>query len=192
MLENLKSKKIILASQSPRRQQLLGEIVESFEIKVKPVDEVCPDHLKREQIAEYLSELKSNAFGDLAENEILITSDTIVCLGNKTLGKPQSREGAIEMLTELSGKTHTVFTGVTVRDFQKLITFHDATHVTFHELSKEELIYYVDKCAPFDKAGSYGIQEWMGYVGISKMEGEFYNVMGLPLHKLYQVLKAWD
>lgn len=192
MLENIAKYKVVLGSQSPRRQQLLREIVPNFETQVKSVNEVYPSNLKKEEICMFLSKLKSDAFGVLLENQLVITSDTIVCLGEEVLGKPENREEALLMLKKLSGNTHTVYTGVTVRSNVLEKTFYDATHVTFHDLSNEELAYYIDKCEPYDKAGSYGIQEWMGYVGIKKMEGEFYNVMGLPVHKLYQLLKSWS
>jgi septum formation protein len=192
MLENISNYKVILGSQSPRRKQLLSEIIPNFKTQVIDLDEVYPAALKREEICMYLAKLKSNAFDELEENEMLITSDTIVCLGEEVLGKPKDHDESMEMLRKLSGNTHTVYTGVTVRTKVKEKTFYDATHVTFHDLTDEELTNYIEKCRPFDKAGSYGIQEWMGYVGISKMEGEFYNVMGLPVHKLYQLLKGWS
>ncbi len=186
-----KNYSVILASQSPRRQQLLREIIPDFIIKSKEVEEIYNDQLKREEVVLYLAKLKSDAFGKLASNEMLITSDTIVCLEDEVLGKPHNEKVALEMLLKLSGKTHTVFTGVCVRTNAKTEIFFDATDVTFHEMTKDELKFYIHRCRPFDKAGSYGIQEWLGYVGIKKMEGEFYNVMGLPVHKLYQLLKTW-
>lgn len=192
MLENIKKYNVILGSQSPRRQQLLREIVPNFNISVKDVDETYSSELKREEICIYLSQLKSEAFGQLKSDDMLITSDTIVCLGDEVLGKPKNEEDSLLMLSKLSGNTHTVYTGVTIRTNEKTISFFDDTKVSFYELSQEELKYYVQKCKPFDKAGSYGIQEWMGYVGIKKMEGEFYNVMGLPVHKLYHFLKSWS
>jgi septum formation protein len=192
MLSHLDKYQIILASQSPRRRQLLAEIIPNFSIQVKEVDEVYPEYLKREQICMHLSNLKSEAFGSLKENEMVITSDTIVCLEDEVLGKPKDEKDALSMLLKLAGKTHTVYTGVTIRTSLETKTFYDATKVTFYNLSEEELVYYIHKCKPFDKAGSYGIQEWLGYVGIEKMEGEFYNVMGLPVHKLYSVLKSWS
>jgi len=191
MLNHLNAYQIILASQSPRRKQLLGEIIPNFECIVKPVDEVYPDTITRSDIAMYLSKIKSEGFGDLEENQMVITADTIVCLGDKVLEKPKDKNQAMQMLSELSGTTHTVFTGVTIRTKNKQETFYDATDVTFHKMENSEMEYYIDKCAPYDKAGSYGIQEWWGYVAIEKMNGEFYNVMGLPLHKLYNVLKSW-
>lgn len=192
MLNNLANFSVILGSQSPRRKQLLSEIIPVFETQVKDLDEVYPKELKQADICMYLAKLKSSAFGKLTEDQMVITSDTIVCLRDEVLGKPQDQAEALEMLTKLSGNTHTVYTGVTVRTAKREETFYDATNVTFYELTEEELTYYIDKCKPFDKAGSYGIQEWMGYVGIKKMEGEFYNVMGLPVHKLYQLLKGWS
>lgn len=191
MLENLKNKKIILASNSPRRQQLLKEIIPDFSIQVKEVEEIAPNHLFNEEIAVYLSQLKSFAFDDLADNELLITADTIVCIYNQVLNKPKDKEEAVKMLRLLSNDTHTVYTGVTIRSNHKSVSFYDATNVTFHPISLEEIEYYIEKCKPYDKAGSYGIQEWLGYVKIKKMNGEFYNVMGLPLHRLYEELKKW-
>jgi septum formation protein len=191
MLSKLKNYNVILASNSPRRQQLLSEIIDSFTIRVKPVDETFPKHLVGKEIAEYLSNLKSISFGELKTNELLITADTLVCLGSEVLNKPADKKEATEMLSKLSGNTHTVFTGVTVRTNEKHVTFSDATDVTFHVITPDEIDYYLNKCKPYDKAGSYGIQEWLGYVKIARMNGEFYNVMGLPLHRLYQVLTSW-
>ncbi len=191
MLNHLDKFKVILASQSPRRKQLLGEIISDFECIVKPVNEIYPANLHREEIAMYLSDIKSKGFGGLDQHQMVITADTIVCLGDKVLEKPANKKQAMQMLSELSGTTHTVFTGVTIRTKNKQKTFYDATDVTFHKMDSTEMEYYIDKCAPYDKAGSYGIQEWWGYVAIEKMNGEFYNVMGLPLHKLYNILKNW-
>jgi septum formation protein len=191
MLDHLHPYHIILGSNSPRRQQLLGEIIPTFRVQVNPVEEIYPPHLVGKDIAEYLSELKSNSFEQLNEHDMVITADTIVCLHQEVLGKPRDKQEAIEMLTKLSNNTHTVFTGVTIKTLTKKITFSDATHVTFHPISQEEINFYLDTCQPYDKAGAYGIQEWLGYVKISRMEGEFYNVMGLPLHRLYAVLQAW-
>jgi septum formation protein len=191
MLDHLKDYSIILASNSPRRKQLLKEIVSDFEVQVKEVEEIAPQHLKRAEIAVYLSQLKSGAFDQLADAEILITADTIVCLHDEVLNKPKDKEEAIRMLTKLSDATHTVYTGVTLRSTEKTVSFYDATEVTFYPISLEEINYYLDTCKPYDKAGSYGIQEWLGYVKIKKMNGEFYNVMGLPVHRLYQELLKW-
>lgn len=192
MLDNITSKyQVILASQSPRRQQLIKEILPEFKIEVREIDEIYPDHLKNEEIAMYLSKLKSDAFDDLMEDQLVITADTIVCLNDQVLGKPVDESHAYKMLTELSGNTHTVYSGVTIKTVDKIITFYDATHVTFYPLSSEEIWNYIKTCQPMDKAGAYGIQEWMGYVGIQKMEGEFYNVMGLPLHRVYRELRQF-
>jgi septum formation protein len=191
MLDHLKDYRIILASNSPRRKQLLKEIVSDFVVQVKEVEEIAPQHLNRAEIAVYLSQLKSNAFDQLADAEILITADTIVCLHDEVLNKPKDKEEAIRMLTKLSDATHTVYTGVTLRSTEKTVSFYDATEVTFYPISLEEINYYLDTCKPYDKAGSYGIQEWLGYVKIKKMNGEFYNVMGLPVHRLYQELTKW-
>lgn len=191
MLENLSAYDIILASNSPRRQQLLKEIVPNFRIQVKEVEEIAPSELKNEAIALYLSQLKSSAFGALTANQMVITADTIVCINDTVLGKPKDKTAALLMLQQLSNETHTVYTGVTVRTLEKELAFVDATEVTFYPISDEEMNFYIDTCKPFDKAGSYGIQEWLGYVKIRKMNGEFYNVMGLPLHRLYETLKNW-
>jgi septum formation protein len=191
MLLNLKDFQIILASNSPRRKQLLKEIIPEFSVQVKEVEEIAPPHLFREEIAVYLSQLKSVAFDQLSDNEILITADTIVCLKNEVLNKPKDKNEAIQMLTKLSNETHTVYTGVTIRSNHKTVSFFDATEVTFYPITLDEINYYLDTCQPYDKAGSYGIQEWLGYVKIKKMNGEFYNVMGLPVHRLYQELIKW-
>lgn len=193
MLSDLTNKyDIILASQSPRRQQLLKEIIDDFSVEIREVDEIYPEHLHDEEIAIYLSKLKSDAFElERPSENLIITADTIVCIDGEVLGKPKGQIDAFNMLKRLNGRTHSVITGVTIKTLHKTVSFSDTTNVTFHQLSDEELHYYVDKCHPFDKAGSYGIQEWFGYVGIQKMEGEFYNVMGLPLHLLYRELKKF-
>lgn len=181
---------VILASQSPRRRQLLQEIIPDFSSEVKDVEEIYPEGLSNEEIAIYLSELKSAAFTvDDNSNDLIITADTIVCTENEVLGKPLDAEDSFKMLKKLNGNTHEVITGVSIKTTEHLISFADKTSVTFHNLTDEEIRYYINKCQPFDKAGSYGIQEWIGYVGIKKMDGEFYNVMGLPLHRLYKELK---
>ena len=184
--EKSKHIKIILASKSPRRQELLKNIFSDFKIEVREIDETFPSYLKRGNIAKYISEQKAKAFTLEKRDELIITADTIVCLENQVLGKPKSHQEAYEMLRSLSGKTHTVFTGVCLLFKGELTSFYDATHVSFYNLSDEEINYYIKKHQPFDKAGAYGIQEWMGYVGIKKMEGDFFNVMGLPLHRLYR------
>ncbi len=193
MLTNLiKAKTIILASQSPRRKELLSGIIDDFKTEVRSVDEVYPDGLTNEEIAIYLSELKAQAFeGDVQKEEIVITADTIVCIGNKVLGKPQNKVEAVDMLKGLSGNTHEVITGVTILTDTRKYSFYDKTLVSFYELMDEEIDFYIEQYQPFDKAGSYGIQEWIGYIGIKEMKGDYYNVMGLPLHLLYRNLKKF-
>ena len=184
----LKKYDVILASNSPRRQELLKKLVPKFKIQIVPIEENYPKELAKEQIAKYLSELKSAAYQP-TKNQLIITADTIVSIGNEVLGKPKDSNDALEMLMKLSGKTHLVTTAVSIKTTEKLITFSDTTEVTFYKLTSQEMEQYITNCQPFDKAGSYGIQEWMGYFGIKKMNGDYYNVMGLPLHKLYRALK---
>ncbi|MBW6481950.1 MAG: Maf family nucleotide pyrophosphatase [Vicingaceae bacterium] len=189
MLPKLNSYTIILASKSPRRQQLLKELGVDFIIKTKDIEEVYPSNLKKEVVALFLSEQKANAFKkDIKENEIVITSDTIVCLGNEIIGKPTNRTNAIEMLEKLSGKRHEVITAVTLFSIQKKVSFSVCTEVFFKPLSMEEITYYIDNYKPYDKAGSYGIQEWIGYIGIEKIVGSYFNVMGLPVKEVYEEL----
>ena len=189
--ENIRKYKIILASNSPRRQQLLHEMGISFQVRVKPVDEVFPTELSKEAVAIFLCELKAKAFlaDEFEADELLITADTIVCLGDEILNKPNDREHAIEMLTKLSGRKHEVITGVCLRSKEKMTSFAVSTQVYFRELSKDEIMYYVDVFQPFDKAGSYGIQEWIGFVGITKIEGSYFNVVGFPTEKIFEALK---
>ncbi|NQT76157.1 MAG: septum formation protein Maf [Bacteroidetes bacterium] len=186
----LSTYQIILASGSPRRQKLLKELGVDFKVVLRPVPEDHPSGMRMEEIALFLSERKAAAFEKefFRENTMLITADTIVCLGDEVLGKPDGREDAIETLLKLSGKKHRVITGVSIKTLKKNVKFSVSTDVYFKELGKEELIYYVDHYEPYDKAGAYGIQEWIGYVGIEKIEGSFYNVMGLPVLKLYEEL----
>jgi septum formation protein len=187
--EKFKNHKIILASGSPRRQQFLKELELDFEIKLKEIEEIYPDHLKAEEITIFLAKLKASAFeNELQDNEVLITSDTIVWLDNKALGKPIDASHAVRMLTEMSGKTHKVITSVCIKTTQKELVFHDETLVTFASLTLEEIEYYLNNYQPFDKAGSYGIQEWIGLIAIEKIEGSYANVVGLPIHKLYKEL----
>ncbi|WP_026946504.1 Maf family nucleotide pyrophosphatase [Algoriphagus marincola] len=191
-LENLKDKKIILASNSPRRQELLRGLEIEFEIKSSPVDESIPSDIPAEYVAAYLSKLKSESFPDeLLENEILITSDTVVIENGHVLGKPQSDQEAFDMIKSLSGATHTVMTAVTIKDRLKRITLEDETLVTFRFLEEEEIWHYIKEYKPFDKAGAYGIQEWIGFIGVSRIEGSYFNVMGFPLHLVYEQLKKW-
>lgn len=182
--------KIILASQSKRRQQLLEEIGLSFEIHIKDVDESYPPHLQCEEVVEYIAEKKSAAFAleELPNGAILITADTIVWLDGGSLLKPVDEKDAIEMLGKLSGRKHRVATGVCLRSHNKKKVFHVLTDVFFKPLSLEERTYYVQKYRPYDKSGSYGIQEWIGLVGIERIEGSYSNVMGLPMKELYEEL----
>ena len=193
MLSNLNKYHIILASKSPRRQELLRGMGVDFEILTKETPENFPADLPLDEVPKYLSLQKSLAFNDneLPADYLLITSDTVVICGDEILGKPKDREDAARMLRLLSGKTHHVVTGVTVRSAEKTESFSVRSNVTFAELDAEEIDYYIERCKPFDKAGAYGIQEWIGYVGISGLEGSFYNVMGLPTRRLYQVLKSF-
>lgn len=191
MLNSL-SRKVVLASQSPRRQNLLKELGIDFEIRTKEVEEVYPSTLKKEEVALFLSELKARAFEkNLAPGELIITSDTIVCLGDEIIGKPKDREDAINMLTKLSGNKHEVITAVTLLSEDKKHSFYEVTEVYFKPLSNDEIIYYIDRYQPFDKAGSYGIQEWIGYIGIEKINGSYFNVMGLPVKRLYEELEKF-
>ncbi|MGC6524721.1 MAG: Maf-like protein [Flavobacteriaceae bacterium] len=190
MLKNrLKSKNLILASGSPRRQELLKSLGVPFEIRLKEIDENYPKHLKRSEISDYLAQLKSNAFvEELNPKDLLITSDTIVWYHNMALGKPKSKDDAFQMLQKLSGKTHEVITSVCLKSLQKEDIFNSITKVTFKELSKEEIQFYVDNYNPMDKAGAYGIQDWIGQIGVTKIEGSYFNVMGFPIHKIYSQL----
>jgi septum formation protein len=193
MLSNLKKYHIILASKSPRRQELLRGMGVDFEILTKETDESFPLEMPLDEVPKYLSLQKSLAFADdeLPADYLLITSDTVVICEGEILGKPKNKEDAERMLRLLSGKTHHVVTGVTVRSAEKTEPFAVRSNVTFAELDAEEINYYIEHCKPYDKAGAYGIQEWIGYVGISGLEGSFYNVMGLPTRKLYQCLKGF-
>ena len=188
----LPNKKIILASGSPRRQQYCKELGMDFSIQLKEVEEIYPDNLTHHQITDFLAELKANAFeNELAENEILITSDTIVWHENKALGKPKNYNEAFEMISSMAGKTHEVITSVCIKNSLKSEVFHSITKVSFVNLTKEEIDYYITNYKPFDKAGAYGIQEWIGLIGISKIEGSYPNVVGLPVDKLYAKLKEY-
>lgn len=180
---------LILASGSPRRQQFFKEFNFQFEIRLKEVDEVYPEHLKAEEITNYLAELKANAFNEsLAKNELLITSDTIVWHNNKALGKPKDYDDAFQILKSLSNSTHEVITSVCFKTTEKSEVIHEVTKVTFANLADDEIHYYLKKDQPFDKAGAYGIQDWIGLIGISKIEGSYTNVVGLPTEKVYHYL----
>lgn len=189
--EKLEGYRLILASASPRRRELLAACDLDFVLADKFECEECyPAELEADKVAEYLSQLKSNAYPHaLGEKDILLTADTVVILGDKILGKPHSEEEAIEMISSLSGATHKVVTGVTLRTARQTISFSAESLVSFRTLETEEVRYYVEKYRPLDKAGAYGIQEWIGYIGIEGIEGSFYNVMGLPVQRLYSALK---
>ncbi|MFN4027951.1 MULTISPECIES: Maf-like protein [Flavobacterium] len=183
------SHKIILASGSPRRQQFLKDLHFDFEIRLKEVAEIYPDHLQGVEITNYLALLKANAFeGLLQNNEVLITSDTIVWFENKALGKPKDYEDAFAMLKAMSGKTHEVITSVCFKTNLKTDTVFEVTKVTFKALSEEMIKFYLDHYKPFDKAGAYGIQEWIGLVGIAKIEGSYTNVVGMPTDVVFEYL----
>jgi len=181
--------KIILASGSPRRQQFFKEFDFNFEIRLKEIEEVYPNHLKAEEITNYLSELKANAFdASLANDELLITSDTIVWHNNKALGKPKDYDDAFQILKSLSNSTHEVITSVCFKTIEKSEVIHEVTKVTFSDLTDDQVHYYLKNYQPFDKAGAYGIQDWIGLIGISKIEGSYTNVVGLPTEKVYNYL----
>jgi len=187
--EKLKDYTIVLASGSPRRQQFLRDLDANFEIRLKEVDEIYPENLKGAEITDYLAELKAAALEEsLSDNEILITSDTLVWHENKALGKPTDKEDAFAMLKSLSGKTHEVITSVCIKNAGNSETFNETTKVTFNPLTDEEIAYYLEEYKPYDKAGSYGIQEWIGLVAIARIEGSYANVVGLPVDKVYKRL----
>lgn len=191
--EKLKDFKLILASGSPRRQQFFNDLDLDFEIRLKEIEEVFPDTLQGVEITNYLAELKAKAFeNEIASNEILVTSDTIVWLNNKALGKPKDYNDAFEILKCLSNTTHEVITSVCFKTSDKTETIHDVTKVSFTTLSDDEIRYYLDHYKPFDKAGAYGIQEWIGLIGITKIEGSYTNVVGLPTEKVYQYLSKFN
>ena len=185
--DKLKSYRLILASQSPRRRQLLADAGIEYELAPRfECDEVFPEDLPAAEVAEYLSRLKSEAYPlQLEKNDILLTADTVVVAGGEVLGKPADRADAIAIIEKLSGKEHEVITGVTLRSADAVKSFSSHSKVHFRTLSREEIEYYVDTYSPMDKAGAYGIQEWIGYVGIEGIEGSFYNVMGLPIQRVY-------
>ena len=181
--------KILLASGSPRRQQFFKNMDVDFEIRLKEVDEIYPSELQAAEITDFLSKLKAAAFeGDLNQNELLVTSDTIVWHNNRALGKPKDYDDAFAILKSLSDSTHEVITSVCLKTLEKTHVFHEITKVTFCELSDEAIKYYLDHYKPFDKAGAYGIQEWIGLTGITKIEGSYTNVVGLPTQKVYEYI----
>lgn len=182
---------IILASASPRRRQLLNELGLKFRVEALNIDESFPEDYPVDKVAQYLSEIKAASFHlrDMKKNSLVITADTIVALGDKILGKPENEEDAARILKYLSGKRHHVITGVTIRTLDKRHSFSVKTDVYFKKLSNDEINYYVSAFKPFDKAGAYGIQEWIGHAAIERIEGSYFNVMGLPTHRLYEELQ---
>jgi septum formation protein len=193
MLDNLKKYNIILGSASPRRQELLKGINIDFEVLPLSVDEDYPTNLNPHDIPEYLAVKKSDAYLKLplSDNTLIITADTVVIIDNDILGKPADKEEAKVMLSKLSGRTHNVITGVCISTKTNRKTFKVISSVKFSHISDAEIDYYLDKYAPYDKAGSYGVQEWIGYVAVEDIQGSYFNVMGLPIQRLYHELKSW-
>lgn len=185
--------KIILASNSPRRRGLLSGIDIEYELRTIPdIDESFPEALKHEEVAEYLACKKADSYlPKLADDELVVTADTVVLLDDHILGKPADLKEAAVMLRMLSGKQHRVITGVCITSTNKKVCFSDTAYVTFSELSDEEIEYYLSRYSPLDKAGAYGVQEWIGYVGVEKIEGSYFNVMGLPINRVYSALKRF-
>ena len=192
IIDKLNEFKIILASRSPRRQQLMHELGLKFEVAIKEYNEIFPAGLKGEQIAKHIAFEKAALFKDeLSYNEIVIAADTIVWCNEKVLGKPLNRGDAAAILKEISGNTHEVITAVSIRSLSKELTFSESTKVTFNIIPEEEIYYYIDKYKPYDKAGAYGIQEWIGIAACSKIEGSYFNVVGLPVQRLYNELQRF-
>lgn len=192
MLDNLKKYKLILASNSPRRKELLTGLGVDYEVRTLPdVDESYPETLQGADIPLYIAKEKADAYRNMMQpGELMITADTIVWLGGQVLGKPENREDALRMLRAMSGKMHEVFTGVCLTTTEWQRSFAARTEVSFAPLKEEEMVYYVDKYQPMDKAGAYGVQEWIGFIGVENISGSYYNIMGLPVQRLYQELKA--
>jgi septum formation protein len=192
MITDINNFRITLASRSPRRQQLLDELGLKFNVVIKEYDESYPKGMNGEEIASYIAYEKAALFRDeVSENEIVITADTIVWCNGHVLGKPADRDDAVRILKEISGNTHEVITGVSFLSSSKHHTFSDITKVTFDDISKEQIEYYIDNYKPYDKAGAYGIQEWIGIVACSRIEGSYFNVVGLPVQKLYKELQLF-
>ena len=190
MLDNLKKYKVILASNSPRRKELLAGLGVDYEVRTLPdVDESYPDTLQGADIPLYIAKEKADAYRNMLQpGELMITADTIVWLDGRVLGEPKDREDALCMLRDMSGRTHEVFTGVCITTTEWQRSFAAQTEVRFAELSEEEITYYVDKFRPMDKAGAYGVQEWIGFIGVENISGSYYNIMGLPVQRLYKEL----
>ncbi len=193
ILKNLQNHEILLASASPRRRELLGQIGVVFSIAPTiEIDESYPQEIPSDDIAEYISKKKADAYNHcLSDNQLIITADTVVINNGKVLGKPANKDEAFEMISSLSGHIHKVVTGVTITSKKKQVSFSASTDVEFAVLSDNEINYYIEKYRPMDKAGAYGIQEWIGCIGIRNINGSYYNVMGLPLHRLYNELKRF-
>lgn len=188
MLENLNKYKIILGSNSPRRKELLKGLDIDFEVITNDIDEAYPDKMDAAAIPVFLAEKKASSYS-LDENSLVITADTIVWLNGRMYGKPADRSDAGRMLQALAGNMHQVITGVCIKTLKKTKTFHAVTNVYFSQFTDEEIEYYLDHYKPYDKAGSYGVQDWIGYIGVERIEGSYYNVMGLPIQRLYSELK---
>lgn len=193
MLDNLKKYRLILASNSPRRKELLAGLGLDYEVRTLPdVDESYPESLQGGDIPLYISRMKADAYKPMLQpDELMITADTIVWMDGMVLGKPRNKYGAIEMLKQLSGGVHYVYTGVSITTQTRQESFYVATEVRFANLTDEEIEYYVDTYQPMDKAGAYGVQEWIGYIGVENIQGSYFNVMGLPVQRLYTELKKF-
>ncbi len=193
MLDNLKKYRLILASNSPRRKELLAGLGLDYEVRTLPdVDESYPESLQGGDIPLYISRVKADAYKPMLQpDELMITADTIVWMDGMVLGKPRNKLGAIEMLRQLSGSVHYVYTGVSITTQTSQESFYVATEVRFANLTDEEIEYYVDTYQPMDKAGAYGVQEWIGYIGVENIKGSYFNVMGLPVQRLYTELKKF-
>ena len=190
--DQFKNYRLILASRSPRRQQLLRELGLKFEVVIKEYEEIYPESLSGEEIARFVAHEKAASFkDDISDNEIVIAADTIVWCNNKVLGKPLDHDDATRILKEISGNTHEVITGVSLRSQTKELTFSESAKVTFETLTEEEISYYIDEYEPYDKAGAYGIQEWIGIIACSHIDGSYFNVVGLPVQRLYKELQRF-
>ncbi len=190
--DQFKNYRLILASRSPRRQQLLRELGLKFEVVIKEYEEIYPESLSGEEIARFVAHEKAASFkDDISDNEIVIAADTIVWCNNKVLGKPLDHDDATRILKEISGNTHEVITGVSLRSQTKELTFSESAKVTFETLTEEEISYYIDEYKPYDKAGAYGIQEWIGIIACSHIDGSYFNVVGLPVQRLYKELQRF-
>jgi len=190
--DQFKNYRLILASRSPRRQQLLRELGLKFDVVIKEYEEIYPESLSGEEIARFVAHEKAASFKDnISDNEIVIAADTIVWCNNKVLGKPLDHDDATRILKEISGNTHEVITGVSLRSQTKELTFSESAKVTFETLTEEEISYYIDEYKPYDKAGAYGIQEWIGIIACSHIDGSYFNVVGLPVQRLYKELQRF-